>query len=108
MKQSESGTKKFSTQEKVSIMKEVKLKGLKPTLQKYGLYPATYYYWRRKYESLGESGLLHTTHVKREKELDQLEKENIRLKILLADKELEIELKDKLLKKMYPASKRKL
>ena len=46
MKISEKGTKKFTESEKLNIIKEVKVKGLKATLLKYDLFPATYYYWK--------------------------------------------------------------
>lgn len=35
--------KKYTTAEKISIVKEGSKKGVKATLEKYGLYPATYY-----------------------------------------------------------------
>jgi putative transposase len=41
--------KNYSKQEKLKILKEASEKGLKPTLEKYNLYPTTYYYWKRKY-----------------------------------------------------------
>jgi len=46
----------FSKQDKLKILKEVKEHGVKITLDKHGLYPATYYSWKRKYEEMGESG----------------------------------------------------
>ena len=39
MEKKESGTKKFTDQEKLRIIEEVKSKGLKVTLEKYDLYP---------------------------------------------------------------------
>lgn len=102
MKISEKGTKKFSDAEKLNIIKEVKHKGLKPTLLKYDLFPATYYYWKRKYEVYGEEGMSHKSTKDLAKNMVHLESEINRLKLLLADRDLEIDLKDKLLKKMYP------
>jgi len=44
MKVTEKGTKKFTKQEKLAIIKEAGEKGVKVTLAKYDLYPATYYF----------------------------------------------------------------
>jgi putative transposase len=107
MKISEKGTKKFTESEKLSIIKEVKHKGLKPTLLKYDLFPATYYYWKKKYEVYGDEGLTHKSTKNLAKNVVHLEDEIKRLKILLADRDLEIDLKDKLLKKMYPDKTKK-
>ena len=101
MKISEKGTKKFTTKEKIKVIQEVRLKGLKPTLAKYGLYPATYYYWKRKYLTSGVTGLEHVKYDMKSKLIEKLEKENMQLKILIGQKELEMELKDKLLKKTF-------
>ena len=42
------GRKKFTKVEKLSILREAKDQGVKVTLAKYDLYPATYYYWKKK------------------------------------------------------------
>jgi putative transposase len=102
MKITKKGTKKFTKSEKLSILKEAKKQGVKKTLEKYDLYPGTYYYWKRKYTVYGEDGLDHRKLKDAEKVISELEKENERLKLLLADKELESALKDDLLKKKYP------
>ena len=99
MKITKKGTKKFTKTEKLSILKEAKKAGVKKTLEKYDLYPGTYYYWKRKYIVYGEDGLDHKKLKNAEKVISELEKENERLKLLLADKELESALKDDLLKK---------
>ena len=102
MKKTEKGTKKFTEQEKLSIIKEVKENGLKATMAKYAIYSATYYYWKRKYEVHGSSGLSHQTKKEREKRIQRLEKENESRKKLLAESHLEHALKNELLKKKYP------
>ena len=107
MKKTEGGIKKFTPAEKVSIIKEVKAKGLKATLAKYELFPATYYYWKRKYIVYGNEGLEPKTHRDRDAEIRHLEKQNEQLKILLAEKELESKLKEEVIKKKYPEWKRK-
>jgi putative transposase len=108
MKSTEKGTKKFTKSEKLSIMKEAEKNGVKTTLQKYDLYPATYYYWKKKLLVYGEEGLTHRTLKDREASIKKLEKENEQLKILLAEKELESKLKDEMLKKKYPELRRKI
>ncbi|MFV0248998.1 MAG: transposase [Tenacibaculum sp.] len=78
----------FSTEEKLSILREASENGVKPTLDKHGIYPATYYSWRKKFNKMGEERLSHemtTAHLKR---IRELEKENQKLKELVAEKEL--------------------
>jgi putative transposase len=93
--------KKYTDKEKLAILKEGELHGVKKTLSKYGLYPGTYYYWRKKYKAMGVEGLQHGANKERLKELKQLRKENEMLKQIVAEKELESKLKDELLKKKY-------
>lgn len=88
MKKTEKGTKKFTETEKMAIIKEAKERGIKVTLEKYDLYPATFYYWKRNYDLKGEAGLSHQK--KDENKLVKvLLEENARLKQLVAEKELE-------------------
>jgi putative transposase len=94
--------KKFSTEEKLKIVQEVKEQGVKATLDKYGVYPATYYEWKRKLEAMGEKGLEWGMTPEHLKEIRRLEKENQQLKQIVADQQLESTLKDELLKKKYP------
>jgi putative transposase len=102
MRKTEKGTKKFTKEEKLAILEEGAKNGVKVTLAKYDLYPATYYYWKKKLIVYGEDGLNHMTLKEREVQIKKLEKENEQLKILLAEKELESKLKDEMLKKKYP------
>jgi len=98
--------KKFSTEEKLKIVQEVKEQGVKATLDKYGVYPATYYEWKRKLEAMGEKGLEWGMTPEHLKEIRRLEKENQQLKQIVADQQLQSELKDKLLKKKYPRARK--
>lgn len=70
-------------------------------MDKHGLYPTTYYSWKKKFETMGEAGFRHGMTPEHLKEIKRLEKENEQLKLLLAEKELEGRLKDELLKKKY-------
>lgn len=96
----------FSKEEKLQILEEAKKQGVQPTLDKHGIYPATYYSWKKKYESMGEAGFRHGMTPEHLKEIKRLEKENELLKKLLAEKEMEAHLKDELLKKKYPWPKK--
>ena len=94
-------------EEKLKIIKEASIHGVRETLNKYGVYPATYYSWKRKFEEMGEQGFDHGMTKERLKKIKELEQEVDLLKQLLAEKELESKLKDELLKKKYPKVKRK-
>jgi putative transposase len=96
------GTKKYSKEEKLSILKEATEMGIKGVLDKYGLYPATYYYWKRKFDQMGSVGLDHGMSKKNLAKIRKLEKENAALKQLLVERELESKIKDEILKKKYP------
>jgi putative transposase len=91
--------KKYSEAEKLAIVKEASEKGVKITLEKYSLYPATFYYWKKKVEEMGEIGLTHGLTKERLAIIKKLEKENKVLKEIIAEKELESKLKDELLKR---------
>lgn len=100
--------KKYTSAEKLAIIKEASEKGVKITLEKYALYPATFYYWKKKVEEMGDQGLEHGLTKERLAIIRRLEKENQTLKEIIAEKELESKLKDELLKKKYPHLKNKL
>lgn len=102
MIQTGKGTKKFTEKEKLAILKEAEGAGVKPTLAKYDLYPATFYYWKKKFADAGAEGLSHGATKERLAMIRNLQKENHALKQLLAEKELESKLKDEMLKKKYP------
>ncbi|MEL7196555.1 MAG: transposase [Bacteroidota bacterium] len=97
----------FSKEEKLKILEESKTNGVKITLEKHGIYPATFYSWRKKYDQMGEEGFRHGITPAQLKEIRRLEKENAMLKEIIAEKELESKLKDELLKKKYPLTKKR-
>lgn len=100
--------RKWSKEEKLVILKEVEANGLEVTLRKHGVYPSTYYSWRKKLSQEGEAGL--GDQERRRKDgayIRKLEDEVSLLKELLADREMEIALKDELLKKKYPWARKK-
>jgi len=91
----------FSKQDKLKILKEVSEHGVKITLDKHGIYPATYYSWKRKYEEMGDSGFRHGMTKERLKEIRRLEKENARLKEIVAEKELQIKMQQETIVKKF-------
>ncbi len=99
--------KRWSKEQKIKIMQEVSTNGVRETLDKYGVYAATYYAWKKKYEEMGEEGFAHGMTKQRLARINELEQEVDCLKQLLAEKELESRLKDELLKKKYPKVRRK-
>lgn len=99
--------KRFSTAEKIALLKEAKENGVTVTLEKHGIYPATYYSWKRKLATMGEEGFVHGMTPGQLKRIRELEKENKMLKELIVEKDLAGKLKDELLKKKYALEKKK-
>ncbi|HAN78228.1 MAG TPA: transposase [Bacteroidales bacterium] len=89
----------WSIDEKVAILLDIEKIGIVEGCRKHGIYSTTYYDWLKKYRSEGESGLKPNYRKKTDKDMKKLQVENDRLKRLLAEKELELGIKDELLKK---------
>ena len=49
----------FTKEQKLEILKEAAAHGVTVTLEKYGIYPATYYSWHKKFDTMGEAGFRH-------------------------------------------------
>jgi putative transposase len=90
---------KRSKEEKERIIKEIQKMGIVAGCRHFGLSKSLFYDWVRRYNSLGIEGLEDRRRVDLDKQYKKLEKENERLKQLLAEKELESRMKDDLLKK---------
>jgi len=99
--------RKFTTEEKLKIIKEASEQGVKLTLEKYSVFPASYYAWKKKMETMGEDGFSHGMTPDQLKRIRELEKENKLLKEIVIQKELEGRLKDELLKKKLALEKKK-
>ena len=98
----------WSKEEKLALLQEVEQAGLQLTLRKHGIYPSTYYSWRKKYQELGALGLDAQARQRRDsRDIRRLEDEVSLLKKLLAEREMEIALRDELLKKKYPWARKK-
>ncbi len=100
-------SKRYCKEQKLAILKEASTQGVITTLEKHGIYPATYYSWKKKFEQMGERGLDHGMTEQRIKKIAELEQEVECLKQLLAEERVESKLKDELLKKKYPKVKKK-
>jgi len=99
--------RKFTTEEKLAILKEASENGVSVTLKKYGIFSASFYQWKKRFDTMGAEGFNHGMTPPQLKRIRELEKENRLLKELIVEKELEGKLKDELLKKKYALEKRK-
>lgn len=91
--------RKWTAEEKLSILKEAEEFGVTVTIRKHGVYSKTLYEWKERYERQGLPGLQPVRQQRVDPQIKQLEAENRRLKQLLAEKELALQIKDDLLKK---------
>ncbi len=100
--------RRWSKEDKLAILKEAEQNGVELTIRKHGIYPSTYYSWRKKYQLEGEAGFTDTIRRKKDRQyIRQLEDELSLLKQLLAERDVEIALRDELLKKKYPWARKK-
>ena len=97
----------FSVAEKAAILEEANHDGVSVTLRKYNIGSSLYYKWRDKQDLNGTEGL-RNSYKRISPEVKRLENENLRLKRLLIDKELELQIKEDLLKKIADRKKRGL
>ena len=99
--------RKFTKEEKLKIIKEASEQGVKLTLEKYSVFPASYYAWKKKMDTMGEEGFSHGMTPDQLKRIRELKKENKLLKEIVIQKELEGKLKDELIKKKLALEKKK-
>lgn len=90
--------RKFTPEDKHSILQEAEREGFTETSRKYNLAHSVIRYWKKKYLSNGKEGL-KTAYKRIDPQARALEEENRRLKKIIAKQALEIEVKDELLKK---------
>jgi putative transposase len=90
--------RKFTVDQKLSILKEAETEGVTQTLRKHNIYSNMLYKWKEQLETRGKEGLKPYQRI--DPEVKRLQQENLALKKLLADKELAIAVKDALLKKV--------
>lgn len=98
--------RKWTVEEKLAILKEAEQLGVTPTIRKHGIFYATYYNWKEKLNLEGTEGL-RISHKRVDPELKVLQIENQRLKQIIAEKELALQIKEELLKKTSQQRKTK-
>lgn len=88
--------KRFSEEQIVAILRdgESGQKTVEQLCREHGVSQPTYYAWKRKYGSMAEPDV---------KRLKELEKENARLKRLLAERDVEIDVMKEFVAKKSPA-----
>jgi len=96
--------RKFTPEDRLSILQEGEREGQAATIRKYNVAPSLYARWKHKYNSEGLSGLKNK-HNRIDPEVRVLELENERLRRIIAKQALEIEVKSELLKKTPIGSK---
>lgn len=90
--------RRFSPEERLSLLKEAEREGFMETCRKYNLAPTMLNRWKKKYLEQGVEGL-KSAYRRVDPELRALEEENERLKKIIARQALELEVKSELLKK---------
>lgn len=98
--------KKRSKEEKERILLDIERLGVVAGCRKHDLSVSVYYAWLEKYQASGIEGLEDRRGKTNEALLRKAEKENKLLKEILAEKELELKMKDELLKKKMAQWKR--
>lgn len=91
--------KRRTKEEKERILHDVQRLGVVAGCRKNGIDPSTYYDWLERYEASGVDGLEDRRGKNSDATLRRLEKENKILKEIVAEKDLEIRMRDELLKK---------
>jgi putative transposase len=96
----------FTPEERLKILQEARTEGRIETIRKYNLAPSLFNRWRAMYESGGIDGLKNH-HRRVDPAVRELEEENQRLKRIIANQALELEVKTELLKKTNVLTKRR-
>jgi putative transposase len=88
--------KRFSEEQIVGILREAQTgtKTVEQICREHGVSQNTYYVWKRKYGAMGEPDV---------KRLRELEKENARLKRLLAERDVELDVMKEIVEKKLPS-----
>ena len=91
--------RKFTQQERLDILREAEQQGIEETLRRHNLSRSLYYRWKNKFDRSGVDGLTNK-YYRVDPAVKALEKENERLRKIIAKQALELEVKEELLKKM--------
>lgn len=86
---------RFSEEQIVGILREAEVgqKTVEQICREHGVSPNSFYTWKRKYGSMAEPDV---------KRLRELEKENSRLKRLLAERDVEVDVMKEIIEKKCP------
>lgn len=100
--------RKFTPEEKLSIIQEAEREGATATCRKYTLSHSLLSHWKKKYLAKGIEGL-KGTYRRVDPAVRTLQEENERLKKIIAKQTIELEFKTELLKvaEIDPAKKKK-
>ncbi len=90
--------RKFTQEERLEILREAEQQGIEATVRKHNISRSLYYHWKGKFERSGVDGLVDKYH-RVDPAVKSLEKENERLRKIIAKQALELEVKEELLKK---------
>ena len=91
--------KRWGKQEKFTILQEASQEGVIVTCRKHEVSTATFYNWKKVYDTCGEAGFRQNGSA--DWDYRKLEEENRRLKKLLVEKELALEVQAERLKKKF-------
>jgi transposase-like protein len=95
----------FSVEQKMQILREADEDGMLATCRKYEIAQSLYYRWKHRFDRMGIDGL-QGQYYRVDPAIRELEKENDRLKKIIARQALELEIKSELLKKTLQQKKR--
>lgn len=95
----------FTVEQKMHILREADESGMLATCRKYEIAQSLYYRWKSQFDLKGIDGL-QGQYYRVDPRVRELEKENERLKKIIARQALEIEVKSELLKKTQLLKKR--
>jgi transposase-like protein len=91
----------WSSEEKLAAVQTLKSKGVSVSSREYSISSTTLYKWERQYDHHGIEGLKSANKQKGDLKASHLEKENRELKLMIAEKELELRITKALLKKNH-------
>lgn len=91
--------KTWSTEDKLQIIHHAKEYGISKTSREFSVSTTSISNWENKFSELGPAGLERNAKSSQQSELHKLRRENRELKNMVAEKELELRIKDSLLKK---------
>lgn len=104
----ENKRRKFTPEEKLSLLQEADREGVTVTCRKYNISHSLISYWKKKYLGQGVHGL-KAVYKRVDPAVRALEDENERLKRIIAKQTIELEFKTELLKiaEIDPSKKKK-